>query len=133
MTVLKNCWKRRDQGNDDLRNKAHDPHDHCIFEVDKQIPVREKLSVISESDKIRADKSKAGTIVFKEAVVDRCDQRDQLEDDIYNKERNQKDQSPFVVFDCLFVVHILIHAITSAACLLMQSSQQIFTISFRKL
>ena len=57
MTVLKNLALEsqgricepcsENQGDDDLRDKAHDPHDHCILKISKEMLLAEKLCIVS--------------------------------------------------------------------------------------
>ena len=82
-----------------LRNEAKHPHDHGILEILQKVSLRQKLNVILQSDKVRTDLFQSGHITFKETVIDRCHQRNQLEHNKYDHKRDQKDIAPAVIPD----------------------------------
>ena len=62
-----------------------------------KVTVRDDLFVVIKSDKIGTYLFDTRQIVFKETVVDSCDKRYHLEDQIHHNERNQEDITPLVI------------------------------------
>ena len=104
--VGKPCTK--EQGNQDLRNKSHHPHDHRVFEIDPDLTVLEEFCIVGKAHKVRSDLRKSRSVIFKEAVINCSDKRNKLEYEVYYYKRYQKDITPFVIADRLMVI-ILCH------------------------
>ena len=99
------CKEQRDQ---DLRNKSHNPHDHSVFKIDPDLSTLEEFDIIGKAYKVRSNLRQSRSVVFKEAVINCTNKRNELEYEIYYYKRYQEDISPFVIAD-RFMVIILCH------------------------